>query len=88
MVTEIGNAIGKPVRYALRHGRGGKTLALAQQWAERPCAEALVDIWRAVRRAAKTVSHGVVQVLGAHRAALRNGWRRISAVLAGRSKRA
>ncbi len=63
MVTVIGNAIGKPVRYALR--TDAEALALAQQWAERPYAEALVDIWRAVREGRQaTVSHGVVQVLG------------------------
>ncbi|MBB6486904.1 NAD(P)H-binding protein [Rhizobium lusitanum] len=63
MVTAIGNAIGEPIRYETISD--AEALAGALMWADRPYAEALVDIWRAVREGRlATVSTGVEQQLG------------------------
>jgi uncharacterized protein YbjT (DUF2867 family) len=63
MVAAIGVAIGKPVRYEARSD--ADALAEASIWADRAYAEALVDIWRAVREGRlATVSTGVEEQLG------------------------
>jgi uncharacterized protein YbjT (DUF2867 family) len=63
MVTAIGDAIGKPVHYEILSD--ADALAGALMWADRAYAEALVDIWRAVRESRlATVSNGVEQQLG------------------------
>lgn len=63
MVTAIGAAIGKPIRYETLSD--AEALAGALRWADRAYAEALVDIWRAVREGRlATVSDGVEQQLG------------------------
>jgi uncharacterized protein YbjT (DUF2867 family) len=63
MVTAIGDAIGEPVRY--EHLSDSEARAGALKWADRTYAEALVDIWRAVREGRlATVSDGVEQQLG------------------------
>lgn len=63
MTTEIGQAIGKPIRYEILSD--AQALADALVWADRDYAEALVDIWRAVREGRlATVSDGVQQILG------------------------
>lgn len=63
MATAIGAAIGKSVRYETLSD--DEALAGALSWADRAYAEALVDIWRAVREGRlATVSDGVRQTLG------------------------
>ncbi|TPM32780.1 NAD(P)H-binding protein [Mesorhizobium sp. B2-3-4] len=63
MVTAIGAAISKPVGYKALSD--AQALAGALMWADRAYAEALVDIWRAVREGRlATVSAGVEQQLG------------------------
>jgi uncharacterized protein YbjT (DUF2867 family) len=62
MATSIGQAIGKSVRYETLSD--AEAMAGALLWAERAYAEALVDIWRAVREGRlATVSNGVQQLL-------------------------
>lgn len=63
MAMAIGEAVGKPVQY----GTMTDTEAMdgAMTWADREYAEALVDIWRAVREGRlATVTDGVHQALG------------------------
>jgi uncharacterized protein YbjT (DUF2867 family) len=63
MVTAIGDAIGKSVHYEILSD--AEALAGALKWADRAYAEALVDIWRAVRASRLAmVSNGVEQQLG------------------------
>lgn len=63
MVTAIGDAIGKSVRYEVLSD--AEALAAALRWADRPYAKALVDIWRAVREGRlATAGDGVDKLLG------------------------
>lgn len=63
MATAIGEAIGKPIRYATLSD--ADALASTLMWADRAYAKALVDIWRAIREGRlSTVSDGVQQLLG------------------------
>lgn len=63
MATAIGEAIGKSIRYETLSD--ADAMAGALMWADRACAEALVDIWRSVREGrVATVSDGVQQLLG------------------------
>ena len=63
MATAIGDAIGKSIHYEALSD--ADALAGALMWADRAYAEALVDIWRAVREGRlATVSNGVEQQLG------------------------
>ena len=63
MVMAIGDTIGKSVRYDTMSDT--EALAETLMWADRSYAEALVDIWRAVREGRlATVSDGVHQMLG------------------------
>jgi uncharacterized protein YbjT (DUF2867 family) len=63
MATAIGEAIGKSIRYEPLSD--ADALAGALMWADRAYADALVDIWRAVRQGRlATVNDGVQQLLG------------------------
>lgn len=63
MATAIGEAIGRSVRYETPSD--ADAMADVLMWADRAYAEALVDIWRAVRQGRlATVSDGVQQLLG------------------------
>ena len=63
MASAIGEAIGKPIDY--QTFSDADALAGAMMWADRVYADALVDIWRAVREGRlATVSGGVQQTLG------------------------
>ena len=63
MATAIGEAMGKPIRYEALSD--ADAMAGALMWADRVYAEAMVDIWRAVREGRlSTVSDGVRQLLG------------------------
>lgn len=63
MASVIGEAIGKPIRYETLSD--ADALAEAMMWADRVYAEALIDIWQAVREdRLATTSDGVQQVLG------------------------
>ncbi|MEO8068557.1 MAG: SDR family oxidoreductase [Flavobacteriales bacterium] len=63
MASAIGEAIGKPIRYETLSD--ADALADALIWADRVYADALVDIWRAVREGRlATVSGGVQKALG------------------------
>ena len=63
MAMAIGGAIGRSIRYETLNDE--EALAGALQWADRVYAEALVDIWRAIREGRlATVTDGVRQALG------------------------
>ena len=63
MATAIGEAIGKSVHYETLSD--AEALADAMMWADRVYAEALVDIWRAVREGRlATITDGVQQPPG------------------------
>lgn len=63
MATAIGEATGKSIRYETLSD--ADAMAGVLMWADRAYAEALVDIWRAVREGRlATVSDGVQQLLG------------------------
>lgn len=63
MVTAIGEAIGRSIRYETLSD--DEALMGALLWADCAYAEALVDIWRAVRKGRlATVTDGVRQILG------------------------
>ena len=63
MASAISEAIGKPIRYETMSD--ADALADAMMWADRVYADALVDIWRAVREGRlATISGGVQQALG------------------------
>lgn len=63
MVVAIGHAIGRSIRYETLSDE--EALAGALLWADRVYAEALVDIWRVVRKGQlATVTDGVRQILG------------------------
>ena len=59
----IGDAIGQSIRYETLSDE--EALADALLWADRAYADALVDIWRTVRKGRlATVTDGVRQILG------------------------
>jgi uncharacterized protein YbjT (DUF2867 family) len=63
MASAIGGALGNPIRFEVLSD--AEALAGALRWADRRYAEALVDIWRAVREGRlATVTDGVQRVLG------------------------
>jgi len=63
MATAIGEATGKSIRYETLSD--ADAMAGVLMWADRAYAEALVDIWRAVREGRlATVTDGVQQLLG------------------------
>ena len=64
MAARIGHAIGRPVRFESISDAQARRMALA--WADsRAYAEALVDIWRAIREGRlSTVSDGVECIVG------------------------
>jgi hypothetical protein len=64
MATEIGVAIGKTVRFESISDAQARKMALG--WADSPAyAEALVDIWRAIREGRlATVTDEVERILG------------------------
>lgn len=63
MATAIGEAIGRSIRYETLSD--ADAMAGTLMWADRAYAEALVDIWRAVREGRlATVTDGVQQLIG------------------------